>query len=108
MPCGFLANTGLGDLVDGVFISEEMGVKKPAPEIFQRACGGIGIGGNGSWFVGDHPLLDIRGSAVLGMKSIWVRRSTPWPEAEAPCYALAVDELKFAMKHLQAEFAPLS
>jgi putative hydrolase of the HAD superfamily len=97
-----LENTGLGVLVDSVFISEEVGVKKPAAEIFMAASEALDIEPRSSWFVGDHPLLDIRASHEQGFRAIWVRRSTPWPAEVSPCYELAADDLMLAMSHLQA------
>jgi len=100
-----IENTGLGEFVDAVFISEEVGVKKPAPEIFQAACEALDIQPRRSWFVGDHPLLDVRGSHAQGFNAIWVRRNTPWPIDVPPCYVLAVDDLALAMDHLQSRIA---
>ncbi len=100
-----IANTALGSRVDAVFISEEVGVKKPDPAIFLAACEGLGIDPDASWFVGDHPLLDVQGSKARGFRAIWVQGSTPWPDSVSPCYDLAVDRLASAMKHLQTTFA---
>lgn len=93
--------SGLSELVDGCFVSEAMGVRKPEPGIFEIAARSLGIGPVQSWFVGDHPIFDICGSRALGFQTIWLRGDLPWPEDEAPVYDLAVDELAMAMQHLQ-------
>ena len=100
-----LENTGIGKVVDAAFISEEVGVKKPDPAIFLAACEGLDIDPGASWFVGDHPLLDIEGSKAQGFRAIWVQRGTPWPAGVRPSYDLTVDRLMSAMKHLQSVFA---
>jgi len=93
---------GLVALVDGCFISEELGVRKPDRGIFETAAREIGIDPGRSWFVGDHPVFDICGSRALGFRTIWVRGELPWPEDRPEVYQLAVDDLKTAMNHLQA------
>jgi len=90
-------NTGLSELVDVVIVSGELGVKKPDPHIFSSACGALGVEAGASWFVGDNPLLDICGGDAFGLQTIWVRRSTAWPDDRDCCYTHAVDRLSEAM-----------
>jgi putative hydrolase of the HAD superfamily len=78
-----IQQTGLDDLLDVCIISEAFGVKKPDPRIFEAAASELGIDSQTSWFVGDHPLLDIHGAAAVGFRTIWLERNTPWP-AELP------------------------
>jgi len=99
-----IRNTGLETQVEGCFVSEQVGAKKPDPLIFQSACDAMGLDPERSWFVGDHPLLDICGSTDFGFQSIWVKRSTPWPAARQPCYTLAVESLAAAMDALMEKF----
>ncbi|MEZ5558638.1 MAG: HAD family hydrolase [Pseudomonadales bacterium] len=92
-----ITNSGLDRLVDGIFISEELGVRKPQPEIFLGALQRLNAAARQSWFVGDNPDADIAGASSVGLKTIWLRRSLPWPEHNATCYTVAIDRLEDAL-----------
>ncbi|MCF6523718.1 HAD family hydrolase [Streptomyces sp. JJ36] len=59
---GSFAAAGLADLVDAWVLSCELGVEKPAPEIFRTACAALGVPGERALMVGDDPVKD--GGAV--------------------------------------------
>ena len=80
-----IRRSGLIDLVDGYCISEEVGVDKPRPEIFEEAvrrCGGPPSSAETLWMVGDTAETDIAGGANAGMKTIWMSRGRQWPMDE--------------------------
>jgi HAD superfamily hydrolase (TIGR01549 family) len=52
------ATHGLADLVDAFTHSFEVGVEKPDPAIFQRACERLGTKPEETLMVGDHPVAD--------------------------------------------------
>jgi putative hydrolase of the HAD superfamily len=89
-----LANTGLDRLVDGCIVSEEFGAKKPDPAIFLAACEMLRLDPGAAWFVGDNPELDIIGAHRVGLRTIWMKRSIPWPEAAVRCYVCEVNSLE--------------
>ena len=64
-------------------MSEEVGVAKPDPAIFQRALGAIGAQPAETLFVGDNPVADIGGAQQLGMLTAWVHLGRDW-ELDAP------------------------
>jgi 2-haloacid dehalogenase len=67
-----LALSGLGDLIADLVISEEAGVSKPDPRIFEHACGRIGRTDRGRMvMVGDSLESDIRGGAAFGIDTCW-------------------------------------
>lgn len=68
--------------MDAILISEWEGVKKPEPEIFQRALQRLGVRPEHSVFVGDHPEKDVKAAKDVGMKTIW-KRDQQWHRAEA-------------------------
>lgn len=55
-----------------VFISDAVGVMKPAPEIFRMAQ--KAAGGGPCLFVGDSCTQDIAGAAACGWQTIWMNR----------------------------------
>jgi len=73
-----LERTGLDLLLDRVVISEEVGVKKPDPRIFDVALDSVGADA-GTWMVGDHPAADIDGARAVGLRTAWVSHGLSWP-----------------------------
>ena len=66
----------LAPLLDVTVFSEEAGARKPAPEIFLRACGELGVEPERTMFVGDSLEADVRGAANVGMttvQALWFR-----------------------------------
>jgi FMN phosphatase YigB (HAD superfamily) len=46
-----------------------------------------------AWFVGDHPVADIRGAFEAGLMPIW-RKTLYWPAPDVPCQTIhSLDEL---------------
>lgn len=74
---------GFRAMVDGVVVSETLGIKKPSAGIFEHAaacCGLILEPGGTHWMVGDSPRHDIEGAHALGLSTAWVHRDRVWPE----------------------------
>ena len=93
-----LDKTGFGDLVDGVVISEAVGVEKPDPRIFQIAIDLVpGQDLDGAWHVGDSAEADVQGAHNAGIRSIYLRHGRGWtpgiaePTAFADSFGEAVD-----------------
>jgi putative hydrolase of the HAD superfamily len=66
-----IAALGLGDLVDAVVTSAEIGYEKPHPEAYacaQRVCGG-----SAGWMVGDNYEADVAGAEAVGLRAVLVR-----------------------------------
>lgn len=77
-----LRRTGLDQHVDGWVISEAVGVKKPAPLIFERAAEVVDLPLKDAWMIGDSALADIAGAHQLGLRSVWLRGEQSWPELD--------------------------
>ncbi|MEU8590386.1 HAD-IA family hydrolase [Streptomyces sp. NPDC048664] len=75
-----IRRTGLDRLVQGWVISEEIGHKKPEPEIFEAAAAAVGVPLRGAWVIGDSPHADIAGAGTLGLRSVWVTDGSPWTQ----------------------------
>lgn len=78
-----LRRLGLDQLVHAVFISGELGIAKPAPEMFQHALRWSGQAAADCLFVGDDPVNDIAPAAALGLVTAW-RERCAWPSGLAP------------------------
>ena len=57
-----------------IFISEQIGISKPNPKLFQRACDAVGVKPTQAGFIGDHPTHDIDPAHEIGMVTFRVRR----------------------------------
>ncbi len=74
---------GLRPYFRTVVVSEAVGVEKPHAAIFQHALDGLGLRADHAWFVGDHPENDMLGACRVGLWTVWLRGSHPWPGTQA-------------------------
>ena len=80
-----VADAGLAELLDVLVFSEEVGVAKPDPRIFQHALDELGVDPNDAMFVGDRLETDVQGAANLGMttvQALWFRADDSTQEIE--------------------------
>ena len=64
--------SGLGELMDSIFLSEALGVEKPNVEFFERMFETIGpVEKDQVLIVGDSLTSDIRGGNNAGIKTCW-------------------------------------
>jgi putative hydrolase of the HAD superfamily len=83
-----LARLGLDGVIDHVFISAELGLAKPDPELFRHVLQWAEADAADCAFVGDDPYLDLAPAAALGMITIWRERAS-WPaELAAPAFVI--------------------
>jgi putative hydrolase of the HAD superfamily len=75
-----IRRSGLDRFVADWVVSEEAGVSKPNPRIFELAAERVRMGLRGAWMVGDSPEADIGGAAALGLPSVWLHRGRRWTE----------------------------
>jgi len=75
-----LVRLGLADLFDprAIFISEQIGINKPNPKLYTRACELLGLDPRAVVYVGDSPAHDIAPARSLGMTTVWARRASKW------------------------------
>lgn len=83
--------------------SDEVGIRKPAPEIFALTLRAIGRDAATAVHVGDDPILDVQGAQAAGMRVIQVtsssrRRNSSRPDLVIPGLA----ELPAAIERLES------
>lgn len=79
--------SGLGELMDGVFLSEELGVEKPSVRFFDQVFAKIGpVDRSEVMIVGDSLTGDIRGGNNAGIVTCWYN-----PEGTAAKEAVRID-----------------
>ena len=70
----------LGLFFSTIIISDEVGIRKPAPDIFSIALNSLEIEARETLFVGDSWEEDIVGAAKFGMDSVWINPHRTSPE----------------------------
>ena len=77
---------GLAALLDVLVYSDEVGLRKPDPEIFLHACRELDVDAVATMYVGDNLVTDVQGAADVGMttvQALWFRADdTPGIEAD--------------------------
>ena len=67
-----LSKSGLDQIFDGVFISEDLGVDKPYKEFFDKVFDEVGSKNRDEYIIiGDSLTSDIRGGNNAGIRTIW-------------------------------------
>jgi putative hydrolase of the HAD superfamily len=85
-----LERTELRPLVDAVVISAELGVAKPAPEIFRAALRRLGATAGEALHVGDDLEVDVAGARAAGVAAVLVARDgQPVPDGVCAIASLA-------------------
>jgi putative hydrolase of the HAD superfamily len=72
--------SGLDKCLTDWVISQEAGVRKPNPRIFQIAADRVRRPLHGAWLIGDSPEVDIGGAHAIGIPSVWIHRGRRWQE----------------------------
>jgi putative hydrolase of the HAD superfamily len=71
-----LAACGLAESFDAVVYSEEVGVEKPHPAIFEELLERLGHPAGDVLHVGDSRRDDVEGARAVGMEALWLTRGS--------------------------------
>ncbi|MCU5380762.1 HAD family hydrolase [Bacillus cereus] len=82
-----------------ILVSEAEGIKKPHPEIFERALQKLDVKATKCLYVGDHPENDVLGSERVGILGVW-KRASFWDDFEHP---RVVNDLLEVLSFLEVE-----
>ena len=72
-----LADAGLAGFFDAVVYSEEVGVEKPHPAIFEELLERLELPAGDVLHVGDSRRDDVEGARAVGMQALWLTRRAP-------------------------------
>jgi putative hydrolase of the HAD superfamily len=84
-----LAFCGLAPYVDELVASEDVGVSKPDPRIFEMALARLGVSAAEAVMVGDSWANDVAGAHALGIRAIWFNPD----RAPRPALPAGIEEL---------------
>ncbi|BBH21942.1 haloacid dehalogenase [Paenibacillus baekrokdamisoli] len=71
---------GIRRFFDTIIISDEVKVKKPDAAIFMIALDLLQTKAEHSWYIGDHPLNDVKGARDAGLNAVWFRGFIEWDQ----------------------------
>jgi putative hydrolase of the HAD superfamily len=80
---------GFGDVWDTIISSQEMGVRKPHPDIYQAALQQLGLTATEAVFVG-HKATELEGARAVGMRTVAFNYEEM---AQADCFIQKFSEL---------------
>jgi FMN phosphatase YigB (HAD superfamily) len=89
-------------------VSDELGVGKPDPALFELAVKAAGVAPGASVMVGDRLDYDMRPAGRVGIRTVWMLRGEapdgPTPEqlAETDAAVGSLDELPAALERLSS------
>lgn len=89
-----LRRLGMIDDVDCLVTSEEAGVEKPSPGIFELCLEKLRLSASEVCFVGDNLERDIKGARAVGMQAVWFcpgRKKTGCEDNEQGGFAVVSD-----------------
>ncbi|HEX6400392.1 MAG TPA: HAD family hydrolase [Actinomycetota bacterium] len=104
-----LARDGLDGFFEVWGVSDELGVGKPDPALFELSARTAGVAPGDAVMVGDRLDYDVRPAKGVGMRAIWMLRGeapdepTPTQLAEADAAIRGLDELPEALERLGRE-----
>lgn len=99
-----LDDAGLAGHLDAVVISEDVGLRKPRPEVFRAALTQLGVDASEALHVGDRLDADVDGAAAAGIRTAWISRRWPDPDQRLARHEGAVPD--FVVRDL-AELEPI-
>ncbi len=84
---------GIANLMDEMLISEREGLRKSDRKIFERAIERLRIAPEDAWYVGDHPVIHVRGAFEAGLPPVW-QYTSHWQRPEVVAREIhSLDEL---------------
>ncbi|MBI4638312.1 MAG: HAD family hydrolase [Candidatus Rokubacteria bacterium] len=90
---GILEEAGVRDLFGAIVVSDEIGWRKPRPEIFEAALGRLDVRAEETLFVGDRIDIDVLGALRIGMDAAWVNPSGEPAPPLAPSPTFEIHDL---------------
>jgi len=67
-----LRKVGIHKYFNAIVVSDEVGCRKPCPDIFHTLLGRLEVNAKDAVFVGDSPIEDIKGAKDAGLRTVFV------------------------------------
>jgi putative hydrolase of the HAD superfamily len=90
---------------NAIFVTNQLGISKPNPKLYQRVCSDLNIKPTETMYVGDNPFHDIDPPNSIGMITVRMRRGGKYQNAEGSTKpAHEVQNFWDLLDYLRAEF----
>lgn len=94
-----IGDAGFDPHLRAIVISDDLGIRKPRPEIFEAVAEALALPPQSLLHVGDSLRADVAGAKAVGMRTVWLTRRIREPEAELARYDgprpdFALDDLR--------------
>ena len=89
---------------DAIFISEQIGISKPNPKLFVKACSDVGVNPSESMYVGNDLAHDIEPANKVGMVSVLAKRNVKVSEKAKIVPKFEVNDFEELYKILRWDF----
>lgn len=85
-----MQSAGIAQYFDGVVLSEDIGVNKPNPAIFEHALQVAGVTADKALMIGDNFEVDIEGACRVGIDQVYynIEQSVLSKEQHSPTYTI--------------------
>jgi putative hydrolase of the HAD superfamily len=91
---------------DAIFISDEIGISKPNPKLYETALNRLDLQAAEVMYVGDSPAHDIAPAKSLGMITTFARRASKWaPSGESQQADHEIDNFEQLRAILRDQYA---
>jgi putative hydrolase of the HAD superfamily len=77
---------GIEQYFDGIFISSDIGYKKPSPKFYEALIIKYQLDKNKSIMIGNDPIADIKGADEVGLPSLYIHSNLS-PEIQGSLYS---------------------
>lgn len=94
-----LERLGLAAGIDVAVFCTDVGWRKPAPAIFERALLQLGLQASDVLFVGDDPARDVAGALAVGMKAAWLDPSGEGSDIPGAVRIRRLDEVEGLLRN---------
>ncbi|MBK1790909.1 HAD family hydrolase [Persicirhabdus sediminis] len=96
-----IASTGLAGYFDLTIISQEVGMKKPDPRIFQLCLRQLEAQPHQCLYLGDHPVNDVETAKSCGLLGVWRANDHYQPPAQSDGQIQSLSQLPQLLEKLQ-------
>ncbi len=90
---------GIEKYFETILISEWAGMKKPEPQIFEKALDHLHVLPNESVFIGDHPEKDVNAARSVGIKGVW-KKDNRWDHLNTDSVVVDLEEIPIIVDKL--------
>ena len=97
---------GLSELVDALITSEEVGVLKPDPRIYQVALARLGARAAETVMVGDNWQADVVRALAVGIRPLWLNRTGAPRSLPHVAEITSLEPLAEVLRHLTKQPSP--